>query len=249
MNVSRLLTRICGLLLAATMLLSVTAAAQQESIQAQQTTIEFSGKVDLRGNGKEWGLSKSEWKKYKQLMRGEAGLFYAKATPQYVLAVYEEDMVKKREYAKMSLEQSKKRHEQTAEIFALQEAILKQEYGLVRGERGSRKKKAKKNSWWKNLQNKRARIFVTADCGECNRLVQKVLKDGEVNIDFYLVGANSNDEIRAWATKLKMPFEKIQSKAITLNHGNELARRLLVEKYPTAFLFDGENYELVSEGK
>lgn len=224
--------------------------AQEGGIKTQQTTVEFSGKVNLNGSAADWGLTNSEWRKYKRLMKGEAGLFYGSASPQYVLAVYEKDKAKKREYARISLEQNKKRHEQTAEIFALQESIVKQEYGLVRGQKAAtRRAQSSNKKWWRGLQNKRARIFVTANCEQCKKVAQEVVQGGRTKVDFFIVGAKNNDEIRAWATQLKMPIEKIQSKEITLNHGSELAKRLFVTEYPTSFIFDGENYELVSEGQ
>ena len=209
--------------------------------QSDAPVTTYPGQVDLDASHHEWSLSNTEWLKYKELMKGEAGLFYKNASPQYVLSIYETDAVKKRQYAKESLEQYYRRHKQTTEIFKIQQDLLVADFGHVRST-----KKKKNSPWWKNIGSKRRVLFLTEDCAECDAVAKELIKTNG-KTDFYFVGAEDDTAIRRWATNLEIPVDKISKKQITLNHGNALALRLYVSEYPSAFTFDGENYNPVIE--
>lgn len=229
----------------ALMIVSCMASGQAEISSSDS----FPGVVNLEvEDGKSWGLEKSEWNKYKELMKGEAGLFYAKASPQYVLAVYEKDPVKRREYAKEAMLIEKKRHSQALDMFALQTKIAVEEMGsesrLV-GEKRKEISQPTKEKLWQKLARQRSAIFITTNCKKCDENAKKEIKSHKV--DFYIVGAKSDKEIREWAAKIGIPVDKIKSRAITINHGTELAKKLGIKGYPETFIFDGENYEKVSK--
>jgi len=211
--------------------LSVTAYSQNTTSQR----LTYPGIIDLSGSGEVWKLDNTEWLKYKELMTGEAGLFYANRTPYYVLAAYEDDPVKRRAYAKRVLEAKERFHKQTIAIFELQNLIVAQDYGVTR--------KPKEAALPAVNRSKRSTVFVTLDCPPCDSYVIRESKKRASSFDVYIVGSGDDDNVvRRWANKVGLPPEKIKSKQITINHGSSLASSLRIKNFPAFFDFDGLAY-------
>jgi integrating conjugative element protein (TIGR03759 family) len=72
-------------------------------------------------------------------------------------------------------------------------------------------------------------LFVNLDCGPCDRLAQYLASEVQslpgLQLDVYVVGRVRDEDIEAWATRLKLPETLVQQGRLTLNHdGNTLSR-------------------------
>ena len=209
-------------------LLSVGASAQQNtSLSANSSGATFTTPVWASSNASDWGVSDSQWARYKELMKGEAGLYYAHLEPAFVLGIYAKDEA---ERSKMARIVYKAEHARTKKLFDFNRAYtkvamfsgdssfdseLQKEYDLLFKSKlaGMSLIPPKR---LKSKANSRQVLVVKPDCGACDEAMRKLVSNNH-RIDVYFVGA-ADAQIREWANKLKLPVESVKSGNITLNH-------------------------------
>ena len=167
---------------------------------------------------KQWGLSKSDWLKYKNIMRGPRGVWSPGLDPITALGVSETDPQERKRYAELWVEIESRRAE------------LEMAFEVERSHAAKRIHKNQlafnNTAWIQDWQNKQKRInkhillFIDAKCKkQCkamfDELYASVGDNSRLDI-FFQSGAESND-IGQWASYMKIPPEVVKSRSVTLN--------------------------------
>ncbi len=98
--------------------------AQAQSISNTDITSTVTGQVDIvNGSAQLWGISDSDWSKYKALMTGEAKLHYSHLEPAFVLGIYAETDAERTKYAEMVYKQQEKKR--LSRLFAFNRSYMK----------------------------------------------------------------------------------------------------------------------------
>ena len=169
-----------------------------------------------------WNLSETEWRRYKQLMRGIRGsISPSTISPIEVLGIHARDEAERQRYAEVW---ARAMREDVSRILAFQHAYdaagkrLYPNEPLIDIDRLPGK--TEKTS---SLQSTDRLLFFTRpECPACDLLVGKLLKRiDEVNgIDIYLMDIAPSDDasVRNWATGHQIDPEWVRNRRITLNH-------------------------------
>jgi len=209
---------------------------------------------------RQWGLSDGEWMRYRALLRGLRGSVSTPAiSPLEVLGIHARDEAERRDYAERW---ARAMHEDTDRILAFQRAYWQAFQRLYPREPLLDSAllamlRPPTASTPAPTAADRIGVFAPLDCPSCAPLIPKLLARAQVGtgIDFYLVGAPAGAEgdraIRAWAQRHAIPRSAVQTRQITLNHDDGLARRwgqtvttapVLVRRHP-----DGQTVPLAVE--
>lgn len=169
-----------------------------------------------------WGLSETEWRRYKQLMQGIRGsISPATISPIEVLGIHARDDAERQRYAEVWAHAM---YEDAGRILAFQrayDAATKRLYpnmSLIDISRLPGKTEVK-NPF---QSGDRLLFFTRPDCPACDLLLNKLLKRiDEVNgIDIYLTNVDKGDDraVRDWASNHQIDPDWVHSRRITLNH-------------------------------
>lgn len=169
-----------------------------------------------------WGLSETEWRRYKQLMQGIRGsISPATISPIEVLGIHARDDAERQRYAEVWAHAMV---EDAGRILAFQrayDAATKRLYpnmSLIDISRLPGKTEVK-NPF---QSGDRLLFFTRPDCPACDLLLNKLLKRiDEVNgIDIYLTNVDKGDDraVRDWASNHQIDPDWVRSRRITLNH-------------------------------
>ena len=169
-----------------------------------------------------WGLSETEWRRYKQLMQGIRGsISPSTISPIEVLGIHARDDAERQRYAEVW---ARAMYEDAGRILAFQrayDAAAKRLYpnvSLIDVSRLPGKREAKKTF----QSGDRLLFFTRPDCPACDLLLNKLLKriDEVSGIDIYLTDVDKGDDaaVRNWATTHKIDPDWVRSRRITLNH-------------------------------
>lgn len=212
-----LLAVLCGVFL------SVSAVAQvlESDTNKTRTTVASTPESETdRIGAKVWGLSETEWHRYRSLLRGIRGSVSPKSlSPIEVLGIHARDASERRHYAELWATAMR---DDAERILAFQQAYdtaLKRLFGnqsLIDVSRLSRKP-AKGPSL---AASDRLVFFTRTDCPPCDAVFEKVRPHIEKTdgIDIYFVDADSDRAaIRAWAKQQHIDTRWVRSKRVTLN--------------------------------
>lgn len=169
-----------------------------------------------------WGLTETEWRRYKQLMRGIRGsISPATISPIEVLGIHARDDAERQRYAEVWAQAM---YEDAGRILAFQHAYdaaskrLYPNMSLIDISRLPGKTEVK-NPF---QSGDRLLFFTRPDCPACDLLLNKLLKRiDEVNgIDIYLTHVDKGDDraVRDWASNHQIDPDWVRSRRITLNH-------------------------------
>ena len=175
-----------------------------------------------RAHARLWGLSETEWRRYKQLMQGIRGsISPSTISPIEVLGIHARDDAERQRYAEVW---ARAMYEDAGRILAFQrayDAAAKRLYpnvSLIDVSRLPGKREAKKTF----QSGDRLLFFTRPDCPACDLLLNKLLKriDEVSGIDIYLTDVDKGDDaaVRSWATTHKINPDWVRSRRITLNH-------------------------------
>lgn len=203
-------------------------AADIASTQIKQTGQEASssGKSLLtevdRVRARNWGLSETEWQRYKALMQGVRGnISPSTISPIEVLGIHARDEAERRRYAEAW---ARAMYEDAGRILAFQRAYDAATKRLYPNEPlidvTRLPEKAGDSSPFQSTD--RVLFFTRPDCPSCNVLMNKLLRriDEVGGIDIYLTGVAEGDDsaVRDWASRHQIDPEWVRSRRITLNH-------------------------------
>lgn len=177
-----------------------------------------------------WGLSETEWRRYKQLMQGIRGsISPATISPIEVLGIHARDDAERQRYAEVWAQAM---YEDAGRILAFQhayDAASKRLYpntSLIDISRLPGKTEVK-NPF---QSGDRLLFFTRPDCPACDLLLNKLLKRiDEVNgIDIYLTHVDKGDDraVRDWASNHQIDPDWVRSRRITLNHDGGALNKL-----------------------
>ena len=168
-----------------------------------------------------WGLSETEWRRYRGLMEGIRGsISPSTISPIEVLGIHAEDAVERNHYAETW---ARMMREDVARILAFQRAYDEAGRRLFPGEQlidPNRLPQDDPEST--NLTSKDRVLFFTRPvCPSCDRLLTRLLSraDEVAGIDIYLSHVDPGDEsaVRDWATERGIRPEWVKSRRVTLN--------------------------------
>jgi integrating conjugative element protein (TIGR03759 family) len=169
-----------------------------------------------------WGLSETEWRRYKQLMQGIRGsISPATISPIEVLGIHARNDAERQRYAEVWAHAM---YEDAGRILAFQhayDAATKRLYPNVSLIDISRLpgKTVVNNAF---QSGDRLLFFTRPDCPACDLLLNKLLKriDEVSGIDIYLTDVDKGDDraVRDWASNHQIDPDWVRSRRITLNH-------------------------------
>jgi len=229
-------------------------AIEQSGIQIKQTGIAFSSTsanalspIEL-ARSRAWGLTETEWHRYKQLMQGiRSSISPSTISPIEVLGIHARDSEERRRYAEQWAQAMR---EDVGRILAFQHAYdeagkrlypNQQLIDISRLPLQSKKTNA--------LQaDDRVLFFTRPNCPTCNVLLERLLKriDKIGGIDIYLTGIQPGDNqtIRDWASDHMIKPEWVRTRRVTLNHEAGALEKLTHGKSDLPYLMRRRGGEL-----
>ena len=168
-----------------------------------------------------WGLSETEWRRYRSLMEGIRGsVSPSTISPIEVLGIHAEDAVERNRYAETW---ARMMREDVARILLYQHAYDEAGRRLFPGEQLIDPNRLPRN-YPKSLDlssEDRVLFFTRPDCPHCDRLLARLLSrtDEVSGIDIYLSDVDPGGEaaVRAWASERGIRPEWVMSRKVTLN--------------------------------
>lgn len=234
----------------------------EEKVNNQQFTEEQIKYQNAIKDAHRWGLEREEWRRYEELMRGQARFAFKDQDPLIVLGIYARTPEERTRYARLYAEQE---YDRIQGLLAMDRAFtaeyrklaIKRDRGIVydTGLLSIFRSKSKKETAHKPFntietitlaKGDRLVLFVGYGCSECEDAYQKaytkVRAENSV-LDIYYMGSNIADEdIRNWARKVGVNPDDVKNGLVTLNHDNGVSERFGADKYPSIFVRvkDGE---------
>lgn len=182
----------------------------------------------------QWNLTEADYQKYKKLMQGEAGIYFAHLEPINVLGIYAKSDAERQRYAKLLVQRDNKRVDR---LLSFNRAYVKQRLLSSNGQPfdeslineyksllGVLKKKIPTvipgNQNYKKLLNsgvmkKRYTIVIKRDCPECDKAVRELINN-KIPTDITIVDSDSV-QISKWAVSMGINRSMIQNGTISLN--------------------------------
>jgi len=172
-----------------------------------------------------WGLSETEWQRYRQLLQGIRGsISPATISPLEVLGIHARDAAERQRYAEAWAHAM---HEDTDRILAFQrdyDAAMKRLYPneplIDIGRLSGKADKAEAIPVFQATD--RLLFFTRPECPPCDTLMDRLLKrlDDVSGMDIYITGIESGDDaaVRTWASAHRIDADRVRSRRITLNH-------------------------------
>ena len=156
-----------------------------------------------RAHSRYWGLSQTEWRRYKQLMQGIRGSISPPTiSPIEVLGIHARDQDERRRYAEMW---ARAMREDVSRILAFQHAYDEAGRHLYPNEQliDLDRLPERGNKTGSLQPGDRVLFFTRPDCFVCDALLGKLLKriDKVAAIDIYITGVKTGDDqaVRDWA--------------------------------------------------
>jgi len=177
-----------------------------------------------------WGLTETEWHRYRTLMQGIRGsISPSTLSPIEVLGIHARDEAERRRYAEAW---ARAMREDVARVLAFQRAYDEASRRLYPGQLLIDPARVPKpESKTSDLQpGDRLLVFTRTDCAGCDALLGRLLRrlDQIAGIDLYLVGLKPGDEpaVRDWAIEHDIRPDWVSGRRVTLNFDGGTLDRL-----------------------
>ena len=182
------------------------------------------------GKASDWDLSASEWSRYQILMQGEAGLYYTHLEPSFVLGIYAKDDAERDRMARIVYQAE---HARTKKLFDFNRAYtklamtqggssfdakLQKEFDLLYKGKLASMSLTPPSSPAKQVTSRQV-LVINSDCDACDVAMRTILTANQA-VDVYFVDA-TDEQIRQWANKVKVPVNDVKRGHITLNHDSK----------------------------
>ncbi|WP_249978016.1 TIGR03759 family integrating conjugative element protein [Vreelandella olivaria] len=208
----------------ASMVTTGSVLAQTSSIQ--DLTVHESGVNDsLRAEAQEWGLEEQELDRYEQLMQGSRGIWSPGLDPVTALGIEAETEQDRRRYAELLVQIEKERVERE---LAFQRAYDEAWARLYPNDlpitpflvnEGAGESIAFFGSIPTSSSSRLSVHVAAGGCTRCDETIDQLLASG-TPMDVFVVDSDGDDNvIRTWARDRSIPVSRVQSREITLNHG------------------------------
>ena len=192
---------------------------------------------------KQVGIDEDAYDRYKYLVNIK-GLVEdtIKDDPLLVLGIYAKNDEEKRKYAILYMDREIKRADRVMQFISIYQKVYDEKYGNTPLVDLSSFKKKNSNM---NLKSKRLVVFVNINCIKCKKIIKNIeifLKQGKfLGVDIYFKNTKTNDDINDWALTANIDYEMVVNKVITLNTGNDIAKKLKIIGDITYFIRDGDS--------
>ena len=191
--------------------------SRTETVRTNQTDLSRS---DL-ARAQAWGLSETEWRRYRTLMQGIRGSVSPETiSPVEVLGIHARDEAERRRYAELWAQAM---WEDAERILAFQRAYVEAGRRLYPGVSvidPSQLPEKEEETTGLGPQD-RVLLFTRPDCDPCNALLTRLLRriDQIAGIDIYLAGIDPSDDraVRDWAAQHGIKPEWVRTRKVTLN--------------------------------
>jgi integrating conjugative element protein (TIGR03759 family) len=195
----------------------VTRAARTETVRTDQTNLSRSEIARAQA----WGLSETEWRRYRSLMQGIRGSVSPDTiSPVEVLAIHARDEPERRRYAERWAQAM---WEDAERILAFQRAYVEAGRRLYPGVPlidPSQLPEKEEETTGLEPQD-RVLLFTRPDCDACDAMLARLLGriDRIAGIDIYLADIDPGDDraVRDWAAQHGIDPEWVRTRKVTLN--------------------------------
>ena len=227
---------------------------EQSGTQVKETGIAFSSTsanalspTEL-ARSRAWGLTETEWHRYKQLMQGiRSSISPSTISPIEVLGIHARDGEERRRYAEQWAQAMR---EDVSRILAFQHAYDEAGKRLYPNQQliDITRLPLRSNKTSSLQADDRVLFFTRPNCPVCDALLERLLKriDKISGIDIYLTGTQPGDDqaIRDWASAHSIKPEWVRTRRITLNHEAGALEKLTHGKSDLPYLMRRRSDEL-----
>lgn len=229
---------------------SVGAVEPSDSVSTQSNTTE-TRQTQTELKHLQWGLTENEYARYESLMKGIRGSVSPDTiSPIEVLGIHARSDAERDRYARMWADAMEKDAER---VLAFQKAYDNAwadkggsiiDIAAIQNQRQAQNAQPLTNS--QTQQNTNTLTFITSlsDCPSCDEKIQQLMtsmlvdKSMQLNVYFSDSKGKENSLIRQWAVKNGVDASMLQSKRITLNHGDSLMKKYQVEADELPVIFN-----------
>ena len=210
--------------------------SRDQGIQERDTH----AKAVEKKRAQQWGLSVSEWDRYKTLLKGIDGYRSDKLDPLTLLGMHARSAAERKRYARKL---ARMEHQRVERVLSFQRAYDQAAKALYPNEQrirtdniGRSLARGNHDARQLGLDGVRKAVVVrTDDCSACVTTVKR-LASSHTPMDIYVIGAGSDDAIRRWAIQVGLDPKRVRSGEITLNHAPQaLANRIDTDSLPRVF--------------
>jgi len=216
-------------------------------------------------SAKRFGLTREDWSRYEEVMKGEGRYHWSHLDPVWVLALYAESDAERQRYARLAASQE---YERTRKLLLFKDAYVEafqQMYGHepimdlegFRSRYQSRQLTASIHEKGKPLHSvqplsdhggDRMVLFMSTNaCPGCDALFIELSKRQTpgVVLDLHFIG-DSESNIAAWAKRMGIEPADIEAGHITLNSGATMYAKYGNPSLPAAYYFNAAKNEVLA---
>lgn len=185
----------------------------REAAGIQGQSMQDSSVQNLQQQAGQWGLNKDDYQRYQTLMNGPRGVQSPGLDPLSTLGIEARNQAERRKYAekwvKEEFARTQKELDFQREVTAAWKRLYPETLAVNMGNAAG----------IAHDTGGRLALFVkSANCGQCDARLAAVLADNRP-VDIYLVDSQGDDDkLRGWAKDHHIPFDRVRSRQITLNH-------------------------------
>ena len=180
--------------------------------------------VEISAGAADWGIGETDWQRYRELMRGPAGLHYRRLSPAFVLGLHAETDADRDRWARVVYEEERRRLDRLFDFNRAYNRIARAERAREGFSFFDDRHLEPAGFGARRAGAVRPVIFVSGACAACDAQVRRLAASGKA-FDIYYVGAVGNQEVSAWARRIELPVAAVTARRITLNHDQgDLAR-------------------------
>jgi integrating conjugative element protein (TIGR03759 family) len=207
-----------------------TVTADTEHSSFDQTNVVTTPLAPVeKARAETWGLSDTEWRRYRGLMEGIRGTISpATLSPIEVLGIHARDEGERRRYAERW---ARLMRDDAERILAFQHAYDRAWQRLFPADRliDPERLPDGEPADLTIQPTDRVLFFTRPDCAACDAVLRRLLKrvDTLAGVDIYLLGLPTTDDkaVRDWAERQAIAPRWVRSRRVTLNHdGGALSR-------------------------
>ncbi|MBK1734906.1 TIGR03759 family integrating conjugative element protein [Halorhodospira abdelmalekii] len=213
----------------------------------------------------QWGeLSEQEWARYESLMEGPRGLWSPDLDPVWVLGIHARSAKERQRMAEIAVERERERvRQELAFQYAYDDAwdrLYPDEtpFANEAGERAAQGASQHDNAEQAAEQQEAsiedirpgdrvALVTRKEDCAACDTALERLIgaldQGTGWEADVFVVDAESDHEVRKWATEQQVPPQWVETQRLTLNRDQGVLAELEV---PALYRRDGARWEPLS---
>jgi integrating conjugative element protein (TIGR03759 family) len=164
---------------------------------------------------REWGLRPDEWVRYRRLMQGPLGIWSPHLDPLTALGIEARSASEREHYAALEVRMEGERVQKILTYQRAYDDAWKRLYPTLEPVEFSRAPHPRAAA--PPPQSSRLAVFVKDPCAACDAIVAKLQRERR-KFDIYMVGLQSDADIRAWAAHVGIQPALVRARVITLNH-------------------------------